>query len=166
MGKVTTLRSVSASSDGLPPQNFDDLSFAIDGLPRVPPGVYDVVCIGCRKVEKFNRTVLLFTFKIASQGQWLGAILPTYINYPIGKGHKGRCLPPRSKLAHWLRIIQGYDLAEMNPARINLSVFSKYQFQAMVETVTTSHDKTRVLPEHEFSSKIADILGIVGRVSA
>lgn len=166
MGHVTKLHPVPATTDVLPAQNFDDLSFSIDGLPLVPAGVYDVVCLGCRKCEKFNRTVLLFTFQIASQGQWLGTVLPTYINYPVGKGHKGRCLPPKSKLAQWLRIIQAYDLAEMNPARINLSVFSKYQFEAMVETVTTSHDKIRVLREHEFSSKIAEIRSIVGRVSA
>jgi hypothetical protein len=139
--------------------DFEDFELVCDNtLPLIAPGLYDVVCLSARRTQKFRREVMAFIFEIASQGAHLGVQVPTYINFPRSKG---RQVPPRSKLASWLRVIGAYD-PTLNLKRVSLRIFGEYWFSARIVTVTHDYDG-RALPAHDQYSKIDDLIAVIGK---
>jgi hypothetical protein len=140
---------------------FDRIELSAQPLPLIPAGPgYEVVVIGCRRTERFGRPLLDFSFRIVSQGEHFDWVIPTMVNFP----GRQRRVPPRSKIAAWLRIIQKFDPA-ININKVSISIFGKYQFLATVETVIKDYNN-RPLPEHEQYSKIGDLTEVIGRIKS
>jgi hypothetical protein len=137
---------------------FDELVVSTTDLVIIPPGDYEATCICCRKERRFNRDLLAFKFKIASQGEYFGAVLDAYVNLNFGRG-KSRAVPTRSKLAKWLRVIAHFDQT-VSTKRFRLSTFANYFFVVRVEPSNTDH----VQESCDSLSRVTDIVGVVGRL--
>ncbi len=137
---------------------FDDLVISTPALANVPSGEYDAACISCRKERRFNRDLLAFKFKIASQGAYFGHVLDGYVNLDFGRG-KSRAIPLRSKLSKWLRVIALFDSA-VSTKQFRISTFGDYLYVVHVDTCNTDQDQEQC----ESLSRVTDIVGIVGRL--
>lgn len=137
---------------------FDDLVISMPDILQIPSGEYEATCYSCRKERRFNRDLLAFKFKIASQGAFFGQVLDGYVNLDFGRG-KSRAVPLRSKLAKWLRVIAQFD-ATVSTKQFRLSTFSEFLFVVQVETCNTDHDQEQC----ESLSRVTDLIGVVGRL--
>lgn len=135
---------------------LDQITISTPDLVSIPVGAYDATCISCRKQRRFNRDLLAFKFKIATQGAYLGQVLDGYVNIDFGQG-KSRTVPTRSKLARWLRVIKLFDPA-VSTKRFSLNTFGNYLFVVRVEPSSTDH----VQGLCDTVSRVTDIIGVVG----
>lgn len=139
---------------------FDDIDFAINDKPAlIEPGEYDAIVTSCKRIRRFGRDLLAFTFRIVSQGPAFDAVVPGYANLTFQ--HR-KVIAGRSKIAAWLRRIHVYD-HEVSPSRLKLRLFAEFLFRCRVET--TIHDsQQQPLSDEERYSQVTDIVEVIGRL--
>ncbi len=146
----------------------DDILIPWTDEPAEKPiteGDYEAVIVSVKLRTKFSDGTVIaeFVFRIVTEGEFFDVRLMGYCTL----GHSGR-VRPRSKFASWQRAIS--DFTGERPNRLTLHAFRRFWFRVRVQTsteglVSASGRQRKPLHQRDWTSKVTDILSVVGKLS-
>ena len=129
--------------------------------PLIPPGEYGAVVTAIKKVFRFGRAMVEFSFRIVTFGPSFNTQLKGYCTVPTMK-IKNVPIPGGSKLARWMRTVAAFT--GCRPTRMSLGEFRWYWYTVTVATVTRNHRQQPLRLTDQYSS-VVDVVGVIGKLA-